>query len=239
MKAQFTIAALAALLPFAALAQEKAVVARCGDDGCSCLLSSVTADEAAVVYGLDAPPKPDSVLVVPESGTPEWSVISADEVDLLYGGDGVCELQMFDEILPKDGMWKGTVKAEVIKGCPAAMVPSLKTATQAMANTRDIDWNGMFHPDKLRDPTAGERAFDWDRKAPGVWAGTGRFNRDSGPLGLEMQSLAMVQTPEHITATMTIAVGLDAADAQAKAILKASGLADCSVNAEYDFRLVK
>lgn len=226
------------LLAGPAAAEEKAVMAECGSAGCTCTLTAVTQSEMAVVYGMDAAPSPDSVLVLAEDQAPAWSAVSADELDLLYGGDGQCTLQLFPDLVPKDGLWEGRVEARTITGCPPAMAPALETATSAMVMSRRISWGGRFDPDKLRDPAAADSAFVWSDRGGGAWTGTGKFNRQSGPLGLDMQSTARIVAEDLAHAGMRISVSMAAADAQAKAILKAAGLTNCRVEARYVFRHV-
>lgn len=221
------------VLAVPASAQEKAVVADCGQGGCTCHLSAVTPEEASIVYGIDPPASGDMTLVITD-GEAQWSATPRGDIDLVMGGDGQCELALFPEIVPEDGQWTGRVVAESVQGCPAAMEPTLRQMAATMVFTRRIDWGGEFHPDSLRDP-AYPSAVNWTRLSATEFSGVGKAEQTTGPMQIRLRYSARLTAPDRVVAGLRVTVGAKAGDATANAILAQAGLRDCRVVARYDF----
>ena len=213
---------------------ESGMIANCKEGGCTCVITAGTQEELAVLYGLEEPPSAESMVVLAPDIEPFWSGVSPGDLDLNYNGDGTCEMALFDDVVPKDGQWAGTVVAEKVEGCPAQMAPALKEATVAMATTRQIAWGGSYHPDKLRDDQKGKSVFTWTDKGGGAWTGVSTLNQ-SGPLALNITTTSRIEAEDSITAGMQITIGMKAGDATAAGILKSAGLTNCRVTARYSF----
>lgn len=135
--------ALTLLFAPAARAADKVTIASCDAGGCRCRLAAVDAAEAALTAGIAPPPGPGATLVE-ANGTLAWSLLSPDEIDTVMGGDGKCELEMFDEMVPEDGIWReGPVTVESVQcGLGTAMFTS-RLASQPR-HTMRITWGGVF-----------------------------------------------------------------------------------------------
>lgn len=233
-----TRAALALILGLGAVAgpaaaQEKAIVAECGNAGCRCQLAAVTPDEAAVTYGIDLPAAGETTLIVTPGGA-EWTTLSPDRIDADHGGDGSCVLELFPEIRPQDGTWTGTVVAESVQGCPAAMAPALREATAGMVQVRRIDWGGAFHPDRLSDAPQ-DSGIEWTQVSATEFTGSGRSEQPGGPMRLLLRYSARLLAPDRAIAGLRLTIGMATDDAAANAILAQAGLTNCRVVARYDF----
>lgn len=166
-----------------ALAQEKLIVADCGDGGCRCALSALTMEEAGVVIGASAPE--GSAALVRHGGDYIWSPLSPSEIDLVAGGDGECPLELFEAMTPEDGSWVGSVVDRKISQCPAGLDAALAPVTEALVFPRDIAWGGSFHPDRIRMQGAA-RAIDWTRVDERRFTGEGPSASQRGGSSVEI-----------------------------------------------------
>jgi hypothetical protein len=119
-------------------AEDAIIFADCGNAGCTCHISAISAEEIAVVTGQPTPPDAAQQTLVLHDGRFIWSRTHRDDLDLAMGGNGVCEIEVFKEIIPQDGTWTGTVEVTGISGCHpqvAAMVPPM---VEGMVQTQRI-----------------------------------------------------------------------------------------------------
>lgn len=180
MTASFRFLGLALLLlglPHAAAATEKVVIAECGSKGCRCQLTSATADEAAIAFGIAAPAAADSVLVLTD-GTPEWSSKSLDDIDLQMGGDGTCELELFEEMKPEDGIWASKARINALScGSGTARMRGVLESNLHGTKPARLAWKSVFDADTYfrawlaanPDPEAANPK--WTRQGPYRFSG--------------------------------------------------------------------
>ena len=234
------IAALAALplaAPVAVLAQASGgtTYADCRSGaGCRCVLSDLTAEDVAVVLGDEAanPKAGEMILVADEAGL-RWSSQSVGQADAAHGGDGVCPIELFPAIVPRDGTWTGTVRATDISTCPGPLSQMLPAMTQTMVMSRTIAWGGTFDPRQLgSDPDT--TAITWTAHSPTVHSGRLAVP-DGGPaMTVDGRLSATLTSADTATATLRLHIGM-AAEGPAAAVLAQAGLADCRVTALYAF----
>lgn len=223
------------LLPGLALAQaggEKLVVADCAETGCRCRLTDIDAESLEFLLGPDLPPGAIGMTMVRWNGEMILSPLSPDEVHLVAGGSGRCDLELFPPILPQDGTWAGEVRVEDSTGCRpevAAMVPGIAAG---METTRRIAWDGQFHPAKLAD--GGDSAALWVKKTPTHFAGRLQVPQ-SGLMTVNGGLTATLTAPDRATATLRLRIAVTGGDA---AVLAAAGMADCRTVAVYSFRRI-
>lgn len=227
------LAALPGLVDAQAMTGEKLVVAKCGDRGCSCTLSDIDAETLDLLLGPGLPPDAIKRTLVILDDDAILSPLTPDEVDLAAGGDGKCELALFNPITPRDGTWQGSVRVQSVTGClpqVGAMVPPL---VDGMGNSQRIAWGGQFHPQKLA--TGHSPAVSWSERSPGRF--TGRIQGPAtGVIAVGAGLTATLTSPDHATATMRLRIA--AAPGADKGALAAIGMADCRTHAVYDFRRI-
>ena len=80
------------LVTLPARAEDKVTIADCGDSGCACYLSNYSANEIAVVLGVDPPAGEGTATLVHAGGDYFWTRAPLAEIDLAYGGKGECPL---------------------------------------------------------------------------------------------------------------------------------------------------
>jgi hypothetical protein len=220
------------LVPAPALAEDAIIFADCSNTGCTCHVSAISADEIALVTGQPTPPDAAQQTLVMHDGQFTWSPTPRDDLDLAMGGDGVCEIELFDTIIPEDGIWTGTVKVTGIQGCHpqvATMVPSM---VEGMVHTQSINWGGVFDPARL---SAGGKspAVRWTRVRPDHFTGTVP-TEPNGLLNVSVDATATLVAADRATATLSIRFDPAAgADAGALSLI---GMNGCEANAAYDFR---
>lgn len=166
------VAAMAALvlLSGAALAQgaQKVQIADCTDTGCVCRVSSLTLAEVATALPLDITEgAEDKTLVRSPEGALLWSPLAPADIDLLYGGAGNCPLQLFDEIVPRDGSWHITDVQTDTSQCPMIAMAAMGGMESTTTTAR---WGGRFHPESLFPETAG--MVHWSQTGHLSWRGT-------------------------------------------------------------------
>jgi hypothetical protein len=220
------------VLPAPAFAEDAIIFAECGDGGCTCRVSAISADEIALVTGQPTPPDAARQTLVLHDGQFIWSRTPRDDLDLAMGGDGVCEIEVFAAIIPQDGTWEGTVEVTGISGCHptvAAMVPPM---VEGMRQTQSITWGGAFDPARLA--TGGQSpVVQWTRVRSDYFTGTVPM-APNGVLDVSVDATATLLAPDRAAATLTIRFDpVSAADAGALALI---GMDGCEANAAYEFR---
>lgn len=219
-------------LPVPALAEDAIIFADCTNAGCTCHISAISAEEIALVTGQPTPPDAAQQTLVMFDGAFTWSRTPRDDLDLAMGGDGVCEIEVFDEIIPQDGTWTGTVEVTGISGCHpqvAAMVPPM---VEGMSQTQRITWGGVFDPARLA--TGGQSpVVQWTRIRSDYFTGTVPM-KPNGVLDVSVDATATLLAPDQAAATLTIRFDpVSATDGGALALI---GMNGCEANAAYDFR---
>jgi hypothetical protein len=219
-------------LPAPAFAEDAIIFADCGNAGCTCHISAISAEEIALVTGQPTPPDAAQQTLVLHDGQFIWSRTPRDDLDLAMGGDGVCEVEVFNEIIPQDGTWTGTVEVTDISGCHpqvAAMVPPM---VEGMVQTQRITWGGRFDPARLA--TGGQSpVVQWTRVRPDYFTGTVPME-PNGVLEVSVDAKASLLAPDRATASLTIRFDpVSSKDAGALALI---GMNGCEANAAYDFR---
>lgn len=216
-----------------AFAEEKIIVADCGNAGCTCSLSPVTLADYAILVGSPAPPGAENMVLVIKGNDYIWSSASTDQIDASYGGDGVCPVELFN-IMPEDGTWRGSVRVQTIEGClpqVAAMVPPL---VDGMNNSKQIAWGGKFHPSKFVVGNAPD-GIRWTERSPTRFDGVFPVPAN-GTLDVSVIATATLTAPDRAEATMALRFAAAAGgDAGALALL---GMANCRAEAVYDFERV-
>jgi hypothetical protein len=220
------------MLPAPVMAEDAIIFADCGDAGCTCRISPISAADIALVTGQPTPPDAARLTLVMHDGQFTWSPTPRDDLDLAMGGDGVCEIELFEDIIPEDGTWTGTVEVTGISGCHpqvAAMVPPM---VAGMNQTQTISWGGVFDPARLA--TGGQSpVVQWTRVRSDYFTGTVPM-APNGVLEVSVNATATLLAPDHAEATLTIRFDpANGTDANALALI---GMNGCEANAAYDFR---
>lgn len=142
-------------------------MADCTSSGCTCRVSNLTVGEVAATVGIDIPNDAENqTLVRDPDGKLLWTTMAPADLDLLYGGQGNCPLQLFEQITPRDGSWHITDVATDASQCPMAAMAAMGGME---STTRSISWGGRFHPETLFPETRGTVA--WSRTGDLSWRG--------------------------------------------------------------------
>lgn len=216
-----------------ARAESRVLLAECGDAGCTCRLTPLPLSEFELVTGVAPPPGAADMVLIDHKGTYRWSASLPDAIDREMGGDGVCPIELFT-LTPLDGTWKSSVRVQDVQGClpqVAQMVPPLVDGT---GDVKPIAWGGKFHPSRLASGDAPD-LIRWTERSPTAFDGTVPVPQ-SGVLKVTVTATATLTAPDRAEATMALRLAAaDGADAGALAML---GMADCRVDAVYDFTRV-
>lgn len=220
------------LLPAPAMAEDALIYADCGAAGCTCRISVASAEDIATLTGIPTPPNAAQLTLVVRRDSVHWSAASRSDIDREAGGDGNCDIEVFDEIIPEDGIWSSTVEVTGISGCHpqvAAMVPSM---VEGMSQTKSISWGGVFDPVQLA--TGGQSpVVQWTRIRSDYFVGTVPMEPND-VLDVSVNVTATLLAPDQAAATLTIRFDpVSAADGGALALI---GMNGCEANAAYDFR---
>lgn len=222
-RALLAAALLAAAPP--ACADEKIVAATCAEGrGCTCRLTEVTAREAALVLGIDTP----AGATLLETGTAPLALSpeSPDALHRRHGGTGPCEIALFDPPRPRDGRWSLAPGPLSVRGnCLPQVRAGVEPMLAAMAETREIRWQGVFHPDRFRLAQGGP-ALAWHRLGPTEFvseAGT-----TTSPM-IRVRYRARLLSEDRATVRAEIALRGGPA---------ALGMRDCSFTSVLDARLL-
>jgi len=150
MRKLFITCFISTLITAPALAEGNVIYAECGEGGCSCLLTDLTEEEARITLGEDPPEGDGEAVLVGSGGTLTWSRLSLEDIDLVHGGSGECELALFPAFVPADGSWVGTVGARTIgANCPNGVETSVNPMLDGILERRQMQWEAEFHPRKI------------------------------------------------------------------------------------------
>jgi hypothetical protein len=180
------------------------------------------------------PANADALILLKDGTSTRWSELSPDAADATYGGDGLCPIEVFAPILPEDGTWQGSVRAQSIEGCAPAVQEMVPGMVAALEFLRQIGWEGKFDPRKLSlDPNTG--VVSWTELHPSLYGGQLNAPTNSDILTIHGALSASLVAPDTATATLRLRIGAKRANAEALAAL---GMADCRTTAVYDFKRV-
>ena len=231
------ISALMALWPGLAAAQqgtgEKIVVARCGDAGCQCTLSDYDLETLTFLTGQDLPAQTVRGTLVTYDGETSLTPLTPDEVHQIAGGEGTCPLALFDPIVPKDGLWQGSVRVQSMAGCHPQVAEMVPAIAAGMDRKVQIAWGGQFHPQKLASGGTSPNVA-WVAQGPGSFTGQIQVPQ-SDVLTITTQATATLTAPDRAVATLRLRITVQGGNA---AILAAAGMADCRTFAVYDFKRI-
>jgi hypothetical protein len=221
-------------LPVPVLAEDAIIFADCGNAGCSCHVSAISAEEIAVVTGQPTPADAAQQTLVLHDGQFTWSRTPRDDLDLAMGGDGACEIEIFNEMIPQDGTWTSTVEVTGINGCHPQVAEMVPPIVDGMSQTQRITWGGVFDPARLA--TGGQSpVVQWTRVRPDYFTGTVPME-PNGVLEVSVDATATLLAPDRSTATLTIRFDpVSGVDAGSLALI---GMNGCEANASYDFRRI-
>lgn len=233
MKTTLILAMLtAAVLAAPARAEDKATVATCGDTGCTCRLAALTPSEIEAATGIPAPEGAQDMILVSFDGAWIWSRMTGDAVDALVGGEGTCELALFDAIAPRDGTWAPSITARKATGCPAGLDSALEPALSGVAATaRPVRWAGRFDPEKM---SIGPSGIAWEQTGPLAYRGKVEAP-GGGPATAAMTVDTRLETEDRATGRIVVQITARAGDAAGQAVLRAAGMADCRAKVDFDF----
>jgi hypothetical protein len=238
MKRFILVGALLAVWPGLAPAQqmtgEKIVVAKCGDAGCQCTLSDFDLETLSFLTGQELPAEAVKGTYVTYRGESYLSPLTPDEVHQIAGGEGRCEMALFDPIIPRDGLWQGTVRVQSMSGCHPQVAEMVPAIAAAMENTVQVVWDGgRFHPQELATG-GGSDVVEWTEQGPGSFTGRLRVP-ENDVLTITTGATAKLTAPDRATATLRLRI---AAEGGNKAVMAAAGMADCRTFAVYDFKRI-
>lgn len=220
------------ILPAPAFADDAVIFADCKDGGCTCHISAISPEEIAVVTGQPTPPDAAEQTLVMYDGQFIWSRTPRDDIDLAMGGDGICQIEVFDEIIPKDGTWTGTVEVTGISGCHPQVAEMMPPMVKGMTQTQAIVWGGVFDPARLA--TGGQSpVVQWTRVRSDYFTGTMPME-PNGVLDVSVDATATLIAEDRAKATLTIR--FDPASGANAAALALIGMNGCEANAAYEFR---
>jgi hypothetical protein len=229
---------LLCLFAMPVLAAEKLVLATCGEKGCRCDLTSVTAEEATVFLGIDPPPPgKGEVKLVDYNGEMMWSRLPLREINIVAGGNDECPLHLFQEetMVPLDGLWVGTAKPAASKGCPPGLDAMLAPTVKNIVLSRPIRWAGSFHPDKMQGETAGQ-AIRWSQVTPRSFRGEpANLQTATSSANIAMEFQAALVSPNIVRGLVRMQLRSKGGPGSEQA-LKMAGLANCRAVIRYEFR---
>lgn len=198
--------------------------------GCTCIVGHVDLHEYEVIMGSPAPNGAENMTLVFVDRNPFWSPVSFDDLDLIYGGDGICTPQLFD-IIPEDGTWIGSVRVQKVEGCLPQVGEMVRPIVDAMSVTRKIAWGGKFHPSHFAGDAAPQQ-IRWTELNPTLFEGTIPVPQN-GTLDVTVKTTATLTAPDKAEATLSLRMAdTNGTNAAAMAMI---GMADCRADAEYDF----
>lgn len=137
-------------------ADQKAIVADCAKGECRCLLSDLTMNDVAITTGTDLPADPESVMVFADGEQMGWTSLTRTETEIVLGGDGRCDLELFEDWTPEDGLWNGRTALTAVSG--AAECSQLGALAVQMMNSdptlAQVAWGDAFDMQKFWEGTA-------------------------------------------------------------------------------------
>jgi hypothetical protein len=238
MRMLFLLAAALApsTLPAPAAAQtsgsDRMIVADCGDRGCRCSYSKISTEDMLVVLDIADPGTiEDKIIILSEAGA-VLTTTSKEDADLAAGGDGKCDIELFDPIVPRDGQWVGKVRAESIVGCPPNVAEMVQPAIAAMRFSDRIAWQGAFDPVKLVHANGGH-LVSWQERTPESFAGVLDTGPANGVLDVSGRYVSTLVNPDRVVTTLNFRIG--SAEGGNAAALAMLGMADCRTHAVYEY----
>jgi hypothetical protein len=229
---------LLCLFAMPVLAAEKLVLATCGEKGCRCDLTSVTAEEATVVLGINPPPPGQGeVKLVDYHGEMMWSRLPLRDINIVAGGNDDCPLHLFPDetMVPLDGLWVGTTKPATSRGCPPGLDTMLGPTVSNMVLSRQMRWNGSFHPDTMQDEAAG-KAIRWNQVTPRSFRGEPenlQTATSSAAIALEFQ--ASLVSPDTVRGLVRMQLRSKGGPGSGQ-VLEMAGLANGRAIVHYEFK---
>lgn len=190
--------------------------ATCGASGCTCRVSNDATSTIETQVPSAFPTGWENQTLVVHDGKYFWSSLSPAQLDRKYGGSGSCPLQVFHEFTPEDGLWQISVGTTDTSACKmvAGQVPGGMTS-----QTRQITWNGVFHPETLFMEARG--MFRWTETGRLNWRGVladETMSANGGTSGASVVQTVRMISPTEVTGSSVfeydLAIpGLDAAAA--------------------------
>lgn len=124
---------------------KKVMVADCSGKECRCHLSDLTMNDAAILLGTNVPADPESFVMI-HGDDIGWSKVSIRDAEIAIGGDGTCDLKLFQDWSPEDGTWDGTTALRGVSGAAecrqiGAMVVTMMNGKGMKAR---VAWKGAF-----------------------------------------------------------------------------------------------
>lgn len=140
-------------------------------EGCHCYLSNHSLSSMQVLVPITPPQGVANPVLVRIDDTLHWSSDSSHAIDLVYGGDGLCDPQIFDAAatgLPRNGPWQMTITGHNLSGCPKEVATAITGEVFiGQSERRVIDWPRPFNMSPLTadNPAAGP----WVNRGGGLW----------------------------------------------------------------------
>ncbi|ETA52323.1 hypothetical protein [Ponticoccus alexandrii] len=188
---------------------EGLIIATCRrGEGCHCYQSNHSL-ETLETFAQVSPPEgvTNPVLVRTDDGV-FWSRVDGHAVDMTFGGDGLCDPQIFpaeETGLPRNGPWAMTIEGNTLAGCPSQVAAAISgDIGLGRVEERVIDWPRPFSmaPLTADNPTAGP----WVNEGGGRWSNT-IFNT-AGQTGGNASVImtAQIVSPTEIAVTSTFSM---------------------------------
>ncbi|WP_333830669.1 hypothetical protein [Pararhodobacter sp.] len=149
------------------------IIATCrSGEGCHCYLSNQTRGALATVVATDPPEGVAHPVFVVADGVMSWSTGSAHDLDMIYGGEGICDPEIFDPSearLPRNGLWHLTITGHELDGCPPQVAAAMGGGVViGQTVSRNIRWPRPFSPAPLTADNP--LAQDWVNRGGGRWS---------------------------------------------------------------------
>ncbi|MCW1931776.1 hypothetical protein [Pararhodobacter zhoushanensis] len=148
------------------------IVATCRTgEGCHCYQSNHSLATLETQTDIAPPEGLVNPILVRTGDGVFWTGESGHAIDLLYGGDGLCDPQVFpaeETGLPRNGPWTMTITGNSLSGCPAQVASAIAGAIDlGGSERRSIVWPRPFSmaPLTADNPAAGP----WIDQGGGVW----------------------------------------------------------------------
>lgn len=195
------------MVPAAAHAQ-KTMLATCTGQGASFLLTQLSESDAALVFGLSAPPAGNAVLVVSKDGSEaRWSTDSRANIDRECGGDGSDEITLFQPIQPRDGTWSIKMSNNQLHGCSGMMGSAIKKSMNSVMGKKNSDtlrFDDPFHPRPLLAKS--DKEIRWAQTGLNSWHAVLTQQGGSDAMAITVTVDAEVHSPVRITEKLTFKI---------------------------------
>ncbi|WP_210165899.1 hypothetical protein [Devosia limi] len=214
LTAVMVLSGLGTSLPaFAVSAQ----IAICGSSGCTCRVSNDSIDTLATQMPGAFPASYETKTLVNYDGKFYWSSLTPAQLDRKYGGTGSCPLEVTDNSGMADGRWQISVGVTDTSACK--MVGGQVAASGMTGETRTIQWDREFHPDKLFMESVG--MVRWSKTGLQTWRGVvvdERMSANGGASGASVIHSISVDSATQVSGSTVFEYdlsipGLDAAAA--------------------------